>query len=97
VGWFPFIGESAAWSTDLSPSASLVLQDYNWTVISPTQTYPEYRSVVRNCYNLEETIVSPATTQTQKTILDLVGNRIRIITQEMQDTLLSEGDSSFTS
>ncbi|ETO85837.1 hypothetical protein F444_00548 [Phytophthora nicotianae P1976] len=79
------------------PGAGLVLQDYNWTVISPTQTYPEYRSVVRNCYNLEETIVSPATTQTQKTILDLVGNRMRIITQEMQDTLLSEGDSSFTS
>ncbi|KUF77297.1 hypothetical protein AM587_10002156 [Phytophthora nicotianae] len=79
------------------PGAGLVLQDYNWTVISPTQTYPEYRSVVRHCYNLEETIVSPATTQTQKTILDLVGNRMRIITQEMQDTLLSEGDSSFTS
>ncbi|ETN00885.1 hypothetical protein PPTG_17769 [Phytophthora nicotianae INRA-310] len=70
------------------PSAGLVLQDYNWTVISPS-TNPDYDCVARNYYKVEATRVSPAKTEAQKTILDLVGNRMRIITQSMQDTSLS--------
>ncbi|ETN14548.1 hypothetical protein PPTG_22148 [Phytophthora nicotianae INRA-310] len=45
-----------------------------------------YGSVIREFYKLEATAVTQAKTQVQKTILDLVGNRMRIITQFMQET-----------
>ncbi|ETL47498.1 hypothetical protein L916_02761 [Phytophthora nicotianae] len=67
-------------------SVGLVLQDFNWTVISPSPTNPKYGSVIREFYKLEATAVTQAKTQVQKTILDLVGNRMRIITQSMQET-----------
>ncbi|ETL47014.1 hypothetical protein L916_03201 [Phytophthora nicotianae] len=88
-----FVVGSAMW---FLPSAGLVLQDNNWTVISPSPTNPEYKCVVRNCYKLEATPVSAANTQTQKATLDLVGNRMRIIIQSMQDTLLGHDERSST-
>ncbi|ETO82982.1 hypothetical protein F444_02931 [Phytophthora nicotianae P1976] len=60
--------------------------NFNWTVISPSPTNPKYGSVIREFYKLEATAVTQAKTQVQKTILVLVGNRMRIITQSMQET-----------
>ncbi|ETM40323.1 hypothetical protein L914_13702 [Phytophthora nicotianae] len=74
------------------PSIGLVLDDINWTVISSSSTNSEYKSVVRNHYNLEVASVAQDQAQEQRTILGLVGNRMRIITQAMQDLLLRQGE-----
>ncbi|POM64497.1 Hypothetical protein PHPALM_19965 [Phytophthora palmivora] len=74
------------------PSETLVLQDYNWTIISPSLTNETNECVIQNGYTLETTSNWGAESPTQTMLLDLVGNKMRIITQAMQDILLSHGE-----
>lgn len=76
------------------PTGNLVLQDYNWTVISPSATNSKDECVIRNCYRLETPSGLPAEIPAHKMIFDLVGNKMRIIAQSSQDILLSRADKA---
>ncbi|KAL3659137.1 hypothetical protein V7S43_015717 [Phytophthora oleae] len=71
------------------PSGELVLQDYSWTVISPSPDTAE-ACVMRHCYKLEMTTTSSEeAARDQKLVFHVVSSKTRNLHQEMQDHLLS--------
>ncbi|KAL4092746.1 hypothetical protein PRIC1_011737 [Phytophthora ramorum] len=74
------------------PDGSLLLQDYNWTVISPSPSDPVHSCVMQNCYKLEMASTLPSNAvEAQKAImmLDTVGLQMRKAIQSMQDIVLT--------
>ncbi|KAK1942522.1 hypothetical protein P3T76_006021 [Phytophthora citrophthora] len=77
------------------PSGEFVLQDYNWTVISPTATAAGEMCVMRHYYKLEmATTSSEEAAQAQQPVFRAVCSKMRNLHQVMQDKLLSNENSS---
>ncbi|KAG1696825.1 hypothetical protein DVH05_017735 [Phytophthora capsici] len=77
------------------PSGEFVLQDYNWTVISPTAADTGEACVMRHCYKLEMVTTScDESAQAQKVVFRAVSSKMRNLHQVMQDKLLDNGTFS---
>ncbi|KAF4032140.1 hypothetical protein GN244_ATG15990 [Phytophthora infestans] len=75
------------------PSGELLLQDYNWTVISQSPITPLEACVARHCYKLEMTATSSIeASRAQKLLFHTVSSKMRYLCQEMQDVLLNSVD-----
>ncbi|KAG6951409.1 hypothetical protein JG687_00013633 [Phytophthora cactorum] len=72
------------------PSGELLLQDYSWTVVSPS---PVNRCVIRHCYNLEvAATASNDAAQAQKLMFHAVSGKMRSVYLAIQDNLLRHID-----
>ncbi|ETP24055.1 hypothetical protein F441_02894 [Phytophthora nicotianae CJ01A1] len=72
------------------PSGQLLLQDYSWTVISPSPGNGQEACMMRHCYKLEMARPSPTCiTEEQKLMFHTVSSKMRNAYQAMQDHLLS--------
>ncbi|EEY67350.1 uncharacterized protein PITG_04360 [Phytophthora infestans T30-4] len=75
------------------PSGELLLQDYNWTVISQSPITPLEACVARHCYKLEMTATSSIeASRAQKLLFHIVSSKMRCLYQDMQDVLLNSVD-----
>ncbi|OWZ22399.1 hypothetical protein PHMEG_0002907 [Phytophthora megakarya] len=76
------------------PTEGLLFEDQNWTVISPSMDDRLDMATSKNCYRLEiksldSTVLSPRAIQIQKMVFDAISEKMRLVNQKMQDTILN--------